>query len=115
MACSDLTLGVGTPAYMAPEVLRAEHCGQAADVFSFGVVVWEALEGRVPDLVQQERPDRRGGSWLIALEELLASGARLRFSEGAPQQLVDIAAACMAASPEDRPTFAALTQRLGVM
>lgn len=34
---------VGTPRYMAPEVLRGEPYDGAADAYSFGVVLWETL------------------------------------------------------------------------
>lgn len=32
----------------APEVLRSEQFGEAADVFSYGVVLWEILTGHIP-------------------------------------------------------------------
>ena len=31
---------IGTPAWMAPEVLRGERYSFSADVYSFGVVLW---------------------------------------------------------------------------
>jgi len=33
----------GTPVYMAPEILRSEAYGSAADVYSFAVVAWEVF------------------------------------------------------------------------
>eukprot|EP01047_Picozoa_sp_COSAG01_P016719 COSAG01_NODE_864_length_13055_cov_18.442498_8_plen_180_part_00 len=43
-----LVSSVGTPAWMAPEVLCAQPYGLKADVYSFGVIVWEALARAVP-------------------------------------------------------------------
>lgn len=39
---------LGTPAYMAPEQLRAERADAPADVFAFCVIAWEALFGVRP-------------------------------------------------------------------
>ena len=50
--CEDALSGfesrVGTPAWMAPEVLRGEVYGVGADVYSFGVVGWEVLAREEP-------------------------------------------------------------------
>ena len=39
---------VGTPAYMAPEQVKAARVGPAADVYAFGVVAYEMVAGRPP-------------------------------------------------------------------
>ena len=39
---------MGTASYMAPEVLSNGKITEKADVFSFGVLVWECLTGREP-------------------------------------------------------------------
>ena len=38
----------GTAPYMAPEAFRGETTGEAADVWSFGVLAYEALEDKLP-------------------------------------------------------------------
>jgi serine/threonine protein kinase len=37
----------GTPAWMAPEVLRGEHFDEKADVYSFSIILWEILHRKV--------------------------------------------------------------------
>ena len=39
---------IGTPEYMAPEMLRGEGAGGAADLYALGIVAYELLAGRAP-------------------------------------------------------------------
>jgi len=39
---------LGTPLYVAPELIRGGRAGRAADLYSFGVIAYEMLAGRPP-------------------------------------------------------------------
>jgi len=41
-------LSLGSPAYAAPEQLRRESVDASADIYSFGILLYEALTGRLP-------------------------------------------------------------------
>eukprot|EP01052_Picozoa_sp_SAG31_P010214 SAG31_NODE_552_length_14204_cov_14.295356_8_plen_484_part_00 len=45
---SGMASQVGTPAWMAPEVLRGEEYSLSADMYSYGVVLWELTQRREP-------------------------------------------------------------------
>lgn len=39
---------VGTPHWMAPEIMRGEPYIDKSDVYSFGMILWEIITGKVP-------------------------------------------------------------------
>jgi serine/threonine protein kinase len=45
---SEMTAETGTYRWMAPEVIRHEHYSLAADVYSFGILLWELFARRRP-------------------------------------------------------------------
>jgi eukaryotic-like serine/threonine-protein kinase len=96
----------GTPAYMSPEVLLEQVPDGRADVFSLGVVFYEALTGQHPflassfvattDRIRNETPtpirifNRRVPEGLVALvNKALAKDPALRY-QGAPEVLDDL-------------------------
>jgi serine/threonine protein kinase len=52
---------IGTPSHIAPELLRGEHPGPPADIYSLGILFYEVLVGRCPfegstaEILEQQR------------------------------------------------------------
>lgn len=52
---------MGTLAWSAPELLLGEQCNEKVDIYSLGVVLWELVTGKVPQLgkIKPPRPSKR--------------------------------------------------------
>lgn len=85
----------GTTAWMAPEVLRGDPYDERADVFSFGVVMWEILTG--------EQPFQ--GSTDAQIEAFVLSNGRLPIYEDFPASWARLMNWCWAPNPANRPSF----------
>eukprot|EP00055_Hartaetosiga_balthica_P014932 m.85137 g.85137 ORF g.85137 m.85137 type:complete len:1345 (-) comp8730_c0_seq1:868-4902(-) len=108
---ASMTMGVGTPLYMAPEILLgAVNFTDKCDVFSFGVVMWEMLNERVPDLVKETFGKKEvKGNYLLALKRLLSQHVHLNFATGAaPDWLRTLATKCMSYDMDERPSFSSI-------
>ncbi len=84
----------GTLHYMAPEQLSDEPVGPAADLYALGVVLHEALTGRLPHPATAP----------VVLARQKASGCPPM--PGIDRGLVAIVRACLARRPTDRPSDA---------
>ncbi|EGD79477.1 TKL protein kinase [Salpingoeca rosetta] len=113
MTSMTLTAGVGTPLYMAPEALTGDKYSFEADIFSFGVLMWEMATQRPPDLIEQEKGSGFRGPLLPAITELLMEGKRLKFDDmggefSIPEWFQSLTYNCMAQNPRERPSFGEL-------
>jgi serine/threonine-protein kinase len=91
---------IGTPIYMAPEVLRGEPFDARADVYSAGVLLYECLTGR--------SPFPSPGPLLVVLTQVLeaAPDDPHALRPEVPRALADLALAAMAKDPAARPASA---------
>lgn len=101
----DADTVVGTAAYMAPEQAASKHVSPAADWYSVGVLLYEALTGALPF----------DGT---LLEVLLAKQRREAESpsvhvDDLPVDLVSLCERALRFDPEQRPTGAQILAELG--
>jgi serine/threonine protein kinase len=84
--------------HMAPELLRFGKASAAADVYSFGIMMWELLTGQVAF---------KGWQWGAILEHVALgdSPGRPPVPEGAPEGYVLLMEACWGQDPSRRPAF----------
>ncbi|GBF95597.1 hypothetical protein Rsub_08578 [Raphidocelis subcapitata] len=103
------------PRWCAPEVIAEGRYSKAADVFSFGVVLWELLTWREPWALEGLN------SWQImsALREgqrpLVPPNEELPGALGAPAEVAEYVAvmeACWSSDPAARPGFDEVISRL---
>ena len=95
---------VGTHHWIAPEVLRGEEYSRGADVYSFGIILWEMIHRKIPyhDL---------SAAQVIALVGY--GGKRLRVSSYCPKQVKAIIYMCLNRDrPNQRPSFVTLSTEL---
>lgn len=99
-----LSFFISTPAWTAPEVLRGEKYSASADVYSFGVIVWE--------MTTQRLPYEKWTPLQIAANALAENGQFLVVPEDADDALKNIMKRTMEVDARLRPSFKDLLQLL---
>jgi serine/threonine protein kinase len=89
------TVIVGTPAYMAPEVVMGDVVSMRSDVWSLGVVLHEVLFEKRPEW------DVVGGRRRLRTPEM--AGRKLSRAE---RRLTELCGRCVAETPDERPANA---------
>lgn len=92
---------MGTPAYMAPEQFAGAAASSASDLYAFGVMLFEALTGRLPFHGRPHELQRR--------EAPLAS----TLAGDLPADLCALCAEILRSDPAARPGRAEILSRLG--
>jgi serine/threonine kinase PknH len=95
-------LVMGTPGYLAPEVIEGGSSSGASDVHSWGTTVAYAATGRQPFGT---------GNYQTIFFRVLEGKPEL---DGVPQRLLPYVTAALSADPKSRPTARALAGQLGL-
>lgn len=106
LARTDLSLimtnKIGTLNYMAPEVIESGSYSFKADVFSFGMLLWELYAGRSPF------------SWVDNAEvlDLIMNKEQLPYSKPISDDLKNLIEDARSFEPDKRPSFSEIIDRM---
>jgi serine/threonine protein kinase len=95
----------GTRCYIAPEVLQKKPYDTKADVFSYGVVLCEMVNGNYPFETMESRET-------YSLNEMIVSGMRPRMPDECPSHLRILIERCWDDNPQNRPTMEEILELL---
>lgn len=98
------SISAGTPIYMAPEVISDTKYGRKADVYSFGILMYEVITDSKP------YPDLASGILnLYKFQTSVVTGNyRPKFEKPIKEEFKNLIEQCWSANPDDRPTFSEL-------
>jgi Protein tyrosine and serine/threonine kinase len=102
----SMTGNCGTVQWMAPEVLANQSYNEKADIFSYGVILWELLTRQCP---------YDGMSPIQCALSVLNRNQRPDIPKWCPQPMYALIRACVNREPDDRPSFEQIIKSLDAM
>eukprot|EP00210_Caulerpa_lentillifera_P001170 g1126.t1 len=108
----DLTGRTGSLMYMAPEVLRYKKYNEKVDVFSYGVILYEILQGFT---LLSTLPKTATISDVKQFASRVADGYRMQIPADWPQPIKALIEDCWNGRPSRRPTMKQVVRRLEEM
>lgn len=111
------TVVAGTFGYLAPEYLQSGRATEKSDVYSFGVLLLELVTGKRPTDPSFVKRGLNVVGWMNTLlkENRLEDVLDRRCTDAeadSVEAVLDVAARCTDASPDDRPTMNQVLQML---
>ncbi|KAF2075746.1 hypothetical protein CYY_002928 [Polysphondylium violaceum] len=99
---------LSNPIWLSPEIMRGEEYTEKADVYSFGIILWEILTGLLPF---DEFPVAHS-SFMYQLEDEIMNGLRPTIPPDSNQDYTNLIKDCWQNDPLKRPAFPEIYQRL---
>jgi len=100
---SHMTANIGTPYWMAPEIIKMQKYTTKVDVFSYGILLYELYSGELP---------YRGLAPLVVPNLVAEKALRPTVPKGCPRKMAKLMTMCWDANPDNRPTFAEILEYL---
>ena len=108
-----MTKGMGTPLWMAPEVVEAQGTGEKitynekVDVYSYGIILTELINRKLPYSEVKNRFD--------IMPKVIRGGRPEVDRDNAPAKIVGLMERCWAHKPTSRPTMEEVVDTLDQM
>ncbi|KAL3667174.1 hypothetical protein V7S43_008111 [Phytophthora oleae] len=108
----DMTAGVGTTRWLAPEIARGEEkYTEAVDIYSFGIILSELDTHQLPFADAKTNTGAALNDMAI-LQGVSSGKLQVTFSPSCPRNLEALARSCMSLDPAHRPTAAQMAYEL---
>lgn len=101
-----MTMQCGTYHWMAPEVINSTQYTEKADVYSFGIILWEIAARAIP---------YEGLQPVQVVAAVINRKERPKLPEDCPEDYKALVRSCWAQEPGDRPGFVEVVARLAAM
>lgn len=98
----------GTLVYMAPEVIEGDHYNTKADVYSFGILMYEIITGTRA----YSNMLKKMNSFKLKMQ--IVNGLRPDLDVPMKEGLKELIQSCLSKSPDDRPTFSEIFGKLSL-
>eukprot|EP00890_Picochlorum_soloecismus_P000597 jgi/Picsp_1/1538/NSC_05016-R1_serine threonine-protein kinase ctr1 len=106
----EVTGLAGSYGYMAPEVFKGKPYNEKADIFSFGVLMYNLCYRVIPSLMIMSNGDTED---VIVYAKRVSEGFRQPLNdEKVPLSMNSLIASCWHGSPEARPSAAAIVKQI---